>query len=744
MIVYIVGIFLVGLMPTLIPTTTLLLLLPVSCLIWNYYPKLLPLLLGIAVAVWFGNTQLGSRITELEAGKHHVVGKVSSSVVNKAGVVRFNLEVLQSHSTPSLVSRKLMLSWYQPDKSITQNDIIATKVSIKPPHGFANPSGFDFERWALVNGIDGVGYLRNVDSVIEQKAAPLVRIRKAITRMLQQRYGEASQVSATVIALLIGDKQYFNEATWQVMRATGTVHLVVVSGLHIGICVAVGWWLGRAAQSLLIVLGVRRFYKLPAVTALVVSGLYVALAGFSIPTIRAWAMAAVFLGGWLLSWGSTLWRRFWASMAVVLSLQPLAFWEAGFWLSFSAVAILIYLSEQRYGSRSRWLAMAWRSQVAIFLVITPFLLHLFGALTLLSPIVNLAAIPFIMLLLPVLFLSTFLALIADFPPPLDFVASGLEWFWQALHWAAIQGEKLQFEGIHLSKFDVALALLGSALLLLPLASQTRFIGVIFWFLALQPSEPAPVERFTAKVFDVGQGTSVLITTSDHALLYDTGRSYKSGRSAFLRAVLPALQAGGTQSLDKLVISHADNDHAGGTQHALDSIPVAKVESGMPDDIGVAAVSCHHVRPWQWNGVRFRYLVPSVSLDNSNDRSCILEVRSDTCSLLLTGDAGQAVERSLINELYPTDWLLLGHHGSKTSTSNALLDQLKPVAAIVSAGYMNPYHHPHPSVMQRVTQREIQVWRTDHHGMITLRDNGVDGCLASSWRKSWPRYWSISF
>ena len=377
-------------------------------------------------------------------------------------------------------------------------------------------------------------------------------------------------------------------------------------------------------------------------------------------------------------------------------------------------------------------------------MLSPLLLLFFGQMSMSSPLVNLLAIPFLSLLL-MLTVPALLMESIGIQWGLDIVSTLIHGLWLSLAWVDGLSDQwvlnLQPPGI----IAVVFAGLGAAMILQPVSVKLKAMGVLCWLPVFFPSQDrVDPKQFKAVVFDVGQGSSVLIRTHQHVLLYDTGAAYPNGSTAFGRAVLPYLKQQGINYLDKLIISHDDNDHAGGITKVSESLEVGVVESGMPAALTSPAVLCESGVTWLWNGIEFGYIHPEPPEKAAdNDRSCVLEVRGPQCSLLITGDAGLKVEEQLVDNLMPVSWLVAGHHGSRTSTGKTLLEAAKPDHVLVSAGFLNRYGHPHADVVSRIQAHASEIIRTDKEGAILLDRTAKEGCRVQTWRQKEKRYWSAS-
>ena len=277
---------------------------------------------------------------------------------------------------------------------------------------------------------------------------------------------------------------------------------------------------------------------------------------------------------------------------------------------------------------------------------------------------------------------------------------------------------------------------GAMLLLMPFLPFPRRLlpFCLLPWLTQQPAALAPGE-WSLTAFDVGQGLALAIRTREHLLIYDAGPSWPGGSMA-AQSMRPWLSVTG-QQVDRTVISHGDNDHAGGL---ADLPPPGLLLSGEPHRVPDSQF-CQAGDQWRWDGVTFSVLWPREPGLAGNGASCVLHVDGPFGSALLPGDIGIQQEYRLLGELAPVDLLVVGHHGSKSSTSDALLRQLQPDVALVSAGYRNRFRHPHPQVLHKLDSAGITVLRTDLDGMIVFRQGGVDnGRLITKWRQAYARPW----
>jgi competence protein ComEC len=578
----------------------------------------------------------------------------------------------------------------------------------------------------------------------------------------------------TVIALALGDQSAISAQDWATYRITGVAHLMSISGLHITLLawLALGLVGGLWRQTARL----RRPWTLtlPAPTvaawgALLAATAYAFIAGWGVPAQRTLLMLAVVL--LLRQRGLRAdWRDVMAlALSAVLLWDPWAVRQAGFWLSFVAVGMLFVAGSSRHPETAalasgpsdaasagrlqrggQALRSAAHSQWVATIALLPLTLLFFQQIAVLSPLANALAIPVVTLAVAPLAVGGLLL-----PAPLDGWAWRLAaWVQQGLDavlrqmadWPLAQWHAAAPDGLTL-----ALAALGVLALALPWNWRLRAPGLLLLLpLASNPGTAPETGAMEVWFADVGQGMAVVVRTARHTLLYDTGPRQAPGVDAGGRVLLPLLHSLGVRHLDRVVVSHDDSDHAGGAATLARAHPEADLLTSAPPDAAARyglqqRQPCAAGQHWGWDGVDFRIVspLPGDAPGSDNARSCVLHVSARGASVLLTGDVDQPQERALQRaDLLPyADVLLVPHHGSKTSSSEALLDTVMPRAAVVQAGYRNPHGHPHPAVLARYAERGIAVWRTDQQGALLWRDSAPDTFIA--WRVAKPHYWSAN-
>ncbi len=719
-------------------------------------------LLGFVWAGWMAQQRLADPLPEAwEMKDIQVIGVIASlpQRFERGERFEFNVESVQIEgaSAIGIVPGRIMLSWYRSwdDLDDTDEEVDARAVRpgerwrftvrLKRPHGNANQHAFDYEAWLLERNIRATGTIRprgeiqRLDAFVPRAGYVVERLRDVIRSRFLAALPDAPYLGV-LIALTVGDQRAIPSSQWQVFNRTGVTHLVSISGLHVTMVAALFAalinWLWRRSERLML--------WLPAQKAAVVAGWlaafsYALLAGFEVPAQRTLYMLSVVA---LALWSGRNFgvnRTLLLALLVVLVLDPWAVLATGFWLSFGAVALLFFVGTSRVGEVRGWrstLARWGAAQWAVTLGSLPLLLLFFQQFSLVSPLANALAIPFVSFIITPLALL-FAAL--PWPPLLHLDHWLMTQLMLLLEWLA-GWPVWQQAAPPLWASLVAVA--GVVWLLLPRGFPARWLGLCLLMPALVWPPPRPVVgEAWVDVLDVGQGMAVLVRTSEHALLYDTGPLYSADSNAGLRVVVPYLRATGVRQLDTLVVSHRDKDHSGGVTAVQGALPIARLLSSISTLGGEPCTAGQH---WEWDGVRFSMLHPDsadylVKSKKTNSMSCVLRVENDSSSVLLPADIEAGDEKALIRRapaLLRSDVLLVPHHGGSGSSTPEFISAVGAREVIFSAGYRNAFNHPRPDVLERYAAS--RQWRTAQDGAVRIVLAGSAG--VSAWRKERPRYW----
>ena len=736
--------------------------LPAAALGWlasHWPPARLPCLLVLG-ALW-AYLAVEERLVqafpvELTSADLRLEGRVASLPEVKPGTTRFRFLVEQAWRGEERLAFRgpVRLSW-RGAPALQVGERRALGVRLKPPHGFANPGGFDYERWLFQQGLLATGYVREEGDLGLLAPGPgpfaLDRWRQHLGERLGGLIAD-SPARGVMLALVLGERAAIPTEQWTLLTRTGVNHLVAISGLHVGLVASSAFFLLRWAwsrrPSLVLRLAAPRAGALGGLAAAL---LYSALAGFAISTQRALIMLAMIMAAVL--WGRTprLWTGLAVALAGVLLLDPVGVLSYGLWLSFGAVAALILGLGNRLPAADLW--GRWgRAQWVVAVGLLPLLLLLFGRASLISPAVNLVAVPlFSLVLLPLVLITALLALVPGLELPWIWTADLMAWLLEGLTalaawpWAAVS--------LAARPAWAWVAAFGGALLLLtPRGLPGRWLGLplLLPLAVLRPPAPGPGEAWF-QLLDVGQGLAAVVRTARHLLVFDTGPAFAGGFNTGEAVVAPYLREIGVDRIDTLILSHADQDHAGGLASLAAEVPIDRLLTGEPEasdvlsavgKVGLQPEACRAGQSWTWDGVEFAVQYPAMAGLEGNDASCVLRVATPGASLLLTGDLGQAGERRLVQDRPLTASLLVaGHHGSNTSTSRELLRVARPQWVLYSSGFANRYGFPATVVRERVAASGAAELNTAETGAIgfILTPTGLRG--PDLYRPQHRRLWS---
>ncbi|MGR3890148.1 DNA internalization-related competence protein ComEC/Rec2 [Pseudomonas sp. 1152_12] len=719
-------------LPTLPPTGWLLALLVMALMLLPFrtYP-LAFFLLGLSWACINAQWALDDRLRPaLEGQTRWVEGRVVGLPQQTSTGVRF--ELVDNRSRNARLPQRIRVSWHG-GPPVNSGERWRLAVTLRRPSGLLNFHGFDYEAWLLAQRIGATGSVKD--------GQRLALARNAWRDSLRQRLSSVDALGreAGLAALVLGDGSGLTTQDWQVLQDTGTVHLLVISGQHIGLLA--GLIYGLVAGLARYGCWPRALLWLPWACGLAFAAAlgYGLLAGFGVPVQRACVMVGLVLLWRLRFRHLGVWWPLLLALDGVLMLEPLASLQPGLWLSFAAVAVLALAFGGRLGAWSLW--QLWtRPQWLIAIGLFPVLLVLGLPISLSAPVANLFAVPWISLVvLPLALLGTALLAVPFVGEGLLWLAGGaLEVLFRSLALLAGQRPAWIPAEVPLGYWVVSLA--GAVLLLLPKGVPFRLLGWPMLLLAIfPPRQMVPHGQVEVTQLDVGQGQALILRTRHHTLLYDTGpRSGAFDLGA--RVVLPALRKLGVEALDMMVISHAHADHAAGAAAVALGLAVKRVVGGEVEGLPLllATARCVSGEQWVWDGVSFE-LWQWPGATSSNPKSCMLRVQASGERLLLTGDIDRAAEQAFLASplAVPTDWLQAPHHGSRSSSSWPFLAQLAPKSVLISRGRGNAFGHPHPQVMQRYQAMGSRVYDSAEQGAVRLLLGAFESpVVARSQRRFW--------
>ncbi len=703
-------------------------------------------LLGMVWALSFASLRQQDLLSSvLERQDVLVEGRVADIPIDFDQGLRFVLrtEAVLEPMGATLPSQ-FRLSWYKKDAKVKAGELWRLRVRLKRPHGFFNPGGMDYELWMFSQALGANGYVREDAANKKLDDAPSFSLqgnRQKLYDLLSNTLA-GSDMAGIVIALVMGAENAISQAQWDVLRRTGTAHLVAISGSHISLISGMVFLLVRFACSRL---GVKRHppQSIAAMAAFIAALLYAALADFAIPTQRALIMIFIVMVAIITQRNVRPIPTLALALFAVSVCDPWAVLAPGFWLSFGAVALILLVIAGRLRP-SGWWADLCKINWATSLGLAPLLLIFFQQVSLISPIANLLAVPTIgFALTPVCLVGALL--LGIIPPVGELILHGSEFMLGCIWWVLERLSALpwsQWQHASPPAWTLPLALLGSALLLAPKGIPSRWLGLVMLIPALtHVPRPPETGHFRLTLLDVGQALAGVVQTKQHNLVFDTGAKLGKNFDTGEAVVGPFLRQQGMNAIDVLVVSHGDNDHIGGADSLLQDFAVGQIYSSVPDKLPAPVEPCRNGLSWEWDGVRFDLLSPFGTLGNENDNSCVLRVSSPFGSVLFTGDIEKNAEAKLVEhygENLQTDILIAPHHGSKTSSSKAFLDAVKPAYVLIPIGYLNRWNFPHPDVMKRYQSMNATVLDSAHSGSITVEPSVS---LPESYRQIHGRYWN---
>lgn len=636
----------------------------------------------------------------------------------------------------------IQLMYYYPTANYATGQWIKTNARIKPARAIANPHGFDMQRWYVSQRIVKTGYVRG-------KTMTLLLPDTSVRKVLQDRL-IAMQLPGEkwLNALLFGDRQGFSLADWQTLQRTGTAHLFAISGLHLMIVAGMIVAMMKGSIAFFCLFSIRVPASVWLVTSVILlscCGFYAYLAGWQTAVVRAYVMVAVVTI--LFALNSRQSRLFLISLTLAGSIlaDPLSVYGSALYLSIGAVAIIAWFHwwwTLRRGSLGSIQSVVML-QLLLSVLMAPLVAGLLGEVSLIAPVVNVIVVPVMSLLVIPLCLAGLLSMLLL--PDVSAVASGLLWVSsRSLEWLISALRMIeQWCGDNVAQtVDVAvlIGLVPLIMLMLP-----PFRGR--WYLLLVTliagsgglaTEPLADHSWQVHVFDVGQGSAALLSRKGEAVLVDTGAGFQSGFN-FAEAVIAPFLTARELTLIRVVISHSDNDHAGGLAFIRKAFPDVTILTSHND--------CVAGKSWRWQGLQLNVLWPpadQVSELSENNGSCVVSISDGRHSLLLPGDIEKAAEQKLSSLLdqqqrLDTSVLLAPHHGSLTSSSEQFVEKFSPEFVVFSQGWLNRWNFPHPAVKARYSSAGSQPLLISKTGYLRFEFN-PDGIRYFAYRQEQDSPW----
>ena len=721
------------------PRWGLLGLLLVPCAVHSQTRMIIAFVAGLACGATNGALWLSHQLPEACLGREvSLSGRIVTLPRERllgTGQRRVTAQMEVAHvddplcASPKRVRVTQYLEASEAEQALRYNARVSGRWRFKPLASQMNPGSHpDQAHWAS-RGIDAavtpMGQLSQTPV-----SQPIANFRSQILDGWADREGEGW---AAMRALLLGDTRSMSQTVWRDLRHLGVVHVLVISGLHIGLLASLCLFLFQLPRRLVRMPGDRGGMAFASLSALMVTGCYAALVGASLPVMRAYLMLVAAQLPQLLGWTTTGRYGLLLVISAMLLWDPRILLGASFWLSAGATWLLVSTPSQSLGIRSL-IAI----QIKMIALMSPISLFWFSETSLLGLATNLIVVPVVtMIMVPVGLLGLMLF---DVSPAL----SERLWWCGAELWLLLRA---CFDGVLAccrtwAVIAASPGILAFSLGLLALVlwgESRRYTSVALLITALfpWPGRPALADK-SITLLDVGQGLSVVIHVGTRTLVYDTGYGEPEGFTQAEKVLLPYLVDRGIERIDTLLVSHADRDHSGGAQILRDHLPIKRY-------LGFGGESCRNGERWIWGSVEFLVINgPGHSEQDRNDGSCGLLVTAPGLSMLIPGDVSAARERQWVRywraEL-AASILVLAHHGSRTSSSHALLKWTDPEWALISAGRGNAFGHPHQEVLERVNRSERTIMlstATSGAISISLAKGGKPELMPA--RGPWAPYW----
>lgn len=674
-----------------------------------------------------------------------VEGKVQT-LEHEIKSARFNLNVEKINHHALKVERSIRLTWNQPLWSIKQGQQVRLLVKLKPPHGLANQGGFNYQQWLFSENISATGYVKvdTNNSLINEKSTFRQQLLDSLLTLHLKN-------EKWIAALTLGYRGMLQDQDWTLVQSTGIAHLIAISGLHLALVATLSYFFLGQLLGLILSrfdqLQIINLHNIAIIGTLFTTYYYAAMAGFALPTVRAWLMLSMLVLIFLANLNIRLSRVLLLCISGFILVFPLSLFGLSFWLSFSAVLIIIFVF-WRWPSKTNGFSL-WgsfkvmvRIQLALSVLMLPIIAWQFSYISWISPLVNLIAVPVVTMILVPLCLLAILCL--HILPDVSLLL--FTWVDQllsiSLNWL-ISGQSISWGLTQLFAIPLGvwlLSLIAIVALMLPSVSRARPYIMILFLPLVSFGFDTRNDDWQVDVLDVGQGTAILVSKQGRALIYDVGPAYPSGFNMAQSVIIPLLKARGIKNLDYVIISHWDNDHSGSLPYLQKSITI--------DQQLTTSDLCRAGQSMTWQGLHLDMLWPDdPALYNDNNGSCVVKITDGQHSVLLPGDIDASIEMQLVekhaNKLQ-SDILVAPHHGSNSSSSAIFIQHVAPRYAVFTQGFMNRWGFPRPKVLQRYANNQVRTFSTSDVGQVNFRIKyqSVEPINVASYRQNiYPRWYA---
>ena len=717
------------------------------------YQNLSCFLFGIIWMASVGHWQYSLQLSSVQSSQPvQIIGEINSLVIADKNI-RFNIKVTQINDKHIFFDKIFRLSWREPLWKVQQGQQVNLFVKVKPPHGLANEAGFNYQQWLFSQGITATGYVKphiNNYLIDDDKSIRQTLLNQMLAFDLPHR--------SWLAALTFGYRGLLQPKDWHLVQKTGVAHLIAISGLHLALVASLSYvliaWIMGGLVSRFNSLHHINLHNMAMLLTLVSTLGYSALAGFGLPTLRAWLMLFLFTVFFICNKHIGTRSLILLGLSCFILLFPLSIFGLSFWLSFSAVIIICFIfwrwPVKKVGfSFTAILSGMVKVQLCLTVLMLPLIAWQFSYISTVSPFVNLIAVPLVTIILVPICLLAVLCLVFKFDWALEvftladlMISYGLMFLQFALNFNVAY--------FNLPVFSAAAWLFVFLFIWCCCLPCFWLNKKYLWLLLVPLASHMFVQRTNTwhiDILDVGQGLAVLISKNNRVIIYDVGASYPSGFNMADSVLLPILRARGISTVDLIFISHGDNDHAGSLPQMLEGIHVSEVLTNQD--------SCQKNFKISWQGLNIKALWPDDALKYSNNNgSCVLKVSDQYHSVLLPGDIDKNIEKQLV-DLYPNqlqaDILLAPHHGSNTSSSIEFVELVAAQYVIFSQGFMNRWRFPRQEVLDRFQQIDnkngthTRFFSTSESGQVSfiIQNDSPKPILIKTFRQDTYPYWYVN-